>query len=237
MEYFTSENYYELSNLVASVMIDEIKANPKANICLASGSSPKLSYEIFTKRVLKENIDIKDVFFTKLDEWCGFEKNYEATCEKYLRDLILNPLGVNENKYISFKPDSNDYEREVETVKQKLQENPITLSVLGLGKNGHLGLNEPSNFLYPFAHISSLAEVTKMHDMVKDVEVSSGMTIGMNEILNSRKIILIVSGLNKQQVFDRFLLREIDTDLPATFLWLHQNVKVLIQSDQFTFKI
>lgn len=235
MKFIVVDNYEALSEQVALIMVEEVKINKNANLCLASGSSPEKSYDIFVQKLLDEKINVENVLFTKLDEWCGFYDNYEVTCEKYLRDKLITPLRIADSKYISFKPDALDYDREVENVRLNLQETPVTLSILGLGKNGHLGLNEPASFLSPFAHISLLADITKMHDMVKDVEVISGMTIGMNEINNSKKIILIVSGLGKQEIFDRFLTGQICSTLPASFLWLHQDVTVIVQGDHFRF--
>src|SRR5262249_48201744 len=101
----------------------------------------------------------------------------------------------------------------------------IDLCVLGLGVNGHIGMNEPAPSLQPEAHVARLAATSLRHSMLKNSRRAPtyGLTLGMAEILSSREILLLVSGANKRQPLRRLMSRELTTEFPASFLWLHPN--------------
>ena len=228
------KDYQALSEKLAELMIDEIASNDRSNICLATGGSPKLAYQLFTEAILKQQLDTSHVVFTKLDEWCNLDPTHLATCEKYIQDLIVKPLGITENNYISFIPNASDFEVETKRIQQALNKRPITLCLLGLGMNGHLGLNEPGEFLTPYAHVVALDPITKTHPMIKNDEVDFGLSLGMADILASDKIVLLIAGANKAKIVEQFFTKKITTKLPASFLWLHQNVQIILQEDLYT---
>ena len=99
--------------------------------------------------------------------------------------------------------------------------------------NGHVGMNEPAPHLQPEAHVAHLAEATLRHPMLSHVgnPPSYGLTLGMAEILGSREILLLVSGKAKVEPLKRLLTREITTNFPASFLWLHPRVTLICDRD------
>ncbi len=106
----------------------------------------------------------------------------------------------------------------------------LDLCVLGLGKNGHLGLNEPGESLQPACHISQLDARTQQHEMLKtaDRPVTRGITLGLKDILNAREVLLLVTGEGKQDATERFLTAKVSTAIPASFLWLHNYFTCMI---------
>lgn len=232
MKFIHVKDYDELSFKAAQIMLDECKENNKTNICLASGDSPKKTYELFTKEVLAQQIDTRFMTITKLDEWVGIERDSELSCEKYIRTMVVDPLHL-QDRFISFLPDGNP-EEEVNKVNAELSKKPIDLCVLGFGRNGHLGLNEPASHLFAHAHQIQISEVTKHHPMIKaNHSIEYGMTIGMKDILDSKKVLLLMSGEGKKKLYQEFLTENISTQLPASFLWLHSNTIVIVRDDQF----
>jgi galactosamine-6-phosphate isomerase len=102
-----------------------------------------------------------------------------------------------------------------------------------LGLNGHLGFNEPGSALCPVAHLAPLTEQTRRHSMIaaSALKPEYGMTLGMAEILQSRQILLLVSGASKREAFQHFLSGKITTRFPASFLWLHPRLTVFCDRD------
>ncbi|HAO62308.1 MAG TPA: galactosamine-6-phosphate isomerase [Erysipelotrichaceae bacterium] len=233
MNLIHAKGYQELSEIVALIMVEAIEKNPRSNLCLATGSSPSLAYDLFVDHVCARNTDVSGLRFTKLDEWCGIPMDHPSTCEAFIRTKLLDPLKIPEDRYLSFDSMTTLYDEEGRRIHEALTKHPIDLCILGLGKNGHLGLNEPSSILIPFAHVANLAEKTKTHPMIEGVVVNKGFTLGMQEILNSKRILLIVSGDGKHEIYRKFLNQEVDTELPASFLWLHDDVTVVVQDDRF----
>ncbi|HGT8183058.1 TPA: galactosamine-6-phosphate isomerase, partial [Escherichia coli] len=90
-----------------------------------------------------------------------------GTCETFLQQHIVQPLGLREDQLISFRSEEIN-ETECERVTNLIaRKGGLDLCVLGLGKNGHLGLNEPGESLQPACHISQLDARTQQHEMLK----------------------------------------------------------------------
>jgi len=75
--------------------------------------------------------------------------------------------------------------------------------------------------------VGQLAQTSMQHQMVDKINVkpSYGLTLGMADILQSKKIILLITGSNKQNITEQLLTKNITTQLPASLLWLHSNVE------------
>jgi len=95
--------------------------------------------------------------------------------------------------------------------------------------NGHIAMNEPGASLQTSAHVARLTEATLAHPMLANTRSKPGfgLTLGMAEILASREILLLVNGANKREPLRRLCQREITTEFPASFLWLHPNWTLL----------
>ncbi len=157
--------------------------------------------------------------------------DHPGTCEIYLQEQLLHPLNIPTDRYFSFQSNAVDPQQECARVQQLLQqEGPIDLCILGLGVNGHLAFNEPGAFLHPHCHIAQLTEDSLGHSMAKDMQGVElyGLTLGMSDILAAREILLLISGPSKVEITQRLLEAKISTQLPASFLCLHSNVKVFI---------
>jgi len=97
------------------------------------------------------------------------------------------------------------------------------LCLLGLGLNGHLGLNEPGRALKPWPHVATLTGATRRHAMLKTAggAIRYGMTLGLANLLASRRIVLLVSGRHKRAPLRQLLRGAVTTHCPASLLWLH----------------
>jgi galactosamine-6-phosphate isomerase len=216
----------ELNELASALIIHELQQNPKSLVCAATGNSPTGVYKKLVEK--KENINTSGLRFIKLDEWYGLGINDEGSCEKYLHEQLFNPLGISNKRYIAFDGKATEPEKELQNVTNYLDEHgPIDLCILGLGKNGHIAFNEPADTLHPHAHMALLSSTSLEHAMIKGTgeQIKYGMTLGMTDILQSKKIILLVNGTHKNAVMQKLMEQKIRTQLPASFLWLHADVQ------------
>jgi galactosamine-6-phosphate isomerase len=233
IELIEAKDYEELSQISAKVMLECIQNKPDALFCLATGSSPARAYEIFIELVNKEQISTQQLRILKLDEWWKINENDPSTCETFIQTRIIKPLNIPSENYISFNSDALDATTECNRIAQLIKDQgPIDLCILGIGKNGHLGLNEPGDSLLPFCHPVELSEKTKTHAMLEktSTKVDYGMTIGMADIIASEKVLFIASGEEKKTSFNTFLKAEVRTDLPASILWLHPSTLCVYES-------
>jgi len=229
-------DYDKLSDYTAEMMIQCIKEKPNALICLASGGSPEKAYRLFAQRVQNENTDISKARFLKLDEWLGVDGSDPSTCEFYIQSLLIKPLNIQDDRYISFNSNSSP-EKECERISEYLQKNgPIDLCILGMGKNGHIGLNEPADILEPYTHIATLQAKTKTHELLTHTssKLDKGLTIGMQNIIASNKVLFLVSGSEKEDAWEQFKQGLITPQVPCSFIWLHKNVICAVDTSKFS---
>lgn len=222
------EDYEAMSNAGAEFLLDLIINEPYANICLATGDSPRRMYEILTEKINNQHVDVSHLTFTKLDEWCGLKADDDSTCEWFIQKYVIQPLNIKKEQLISFDNDAFDYEAEAARIHELIMKNPIDCCILGLGRNGHLGLNEPCEKLIPDTHVIDLDELSKHHSMLKGKAVEQGITLGLYEILNAKRILMLISGQNKTEIYKQLMEKKVTTALPASFLWLHDHTECLI---------
>ena len=216
----------ELNELAAAFIIHQLQHNPKSLICAATGNSPTGVYKKLVEK--KEEIVLKDLTFIKLDEWYGLGIDDPGSCDYYLDENLFKPLNISAEQHIAFDGKSDQPEKECSRMVQYLDENgPIDICILGLGKNGHIAFNEPADFLQPRAHLAKLSATSLQHTMIKGngEQIKYGLTLGVGDILQSKKIILLVSGSHKNAIMGELLEQKISTELPASLLWLHADVE------------
>jgi len=143
-------------------------------------------------------------------------------------------MNIPAKRFISWDSNPQDPSTEVERITKLLEkEGDIDVCILGMGINGHLGFNEPSDSFKLKPHIAELTDTTKKHTMAQEAkhEIKYGLTLGMGEIMRSKKIILLVNGAHKIDPFKRFLSQKITSEFPASILWLHPNVTVICDKE------
>ena len=200
-------------------------------LCLPTGHSPAGLYQRLVSEAESRPELFRGLRVIKLDEWLGVPASDSVSCEYFLRSRVLGPLAIDAERYTSFDSETSDPLSECARVSRELERRgPIDLCILGLGKNGHLGLNEPSPGLQPRCHVAKLTAQTREHSMFDDRKErpAHGMTLGIGDILRSRKILLLITGEGKAAATARFLEGTVTTEVPATFLWLHHDVGVLL---------
>ncbi|MEM9648997.1 MAG: galactosamine-6-phosphate isomerase [Bacteroidota bacterium] len=220
----------ELGVEAASLFMEELHKHPDLLLCAATGSSPIPLYNQLAKIAIRNNSLFHDLRLIPLDEWIGLP-DHEGSCDEYLRQYLLEPLKIDKERYLNFNPAGIDLNQECLRIHQLLKEQgPIDLCILGMGKNGHLGFNEPADELQSHCHIASLSTGSQQHGMIKKTiqKPTRGLTLGMQDILSSRRIILLISGDGKEEAKHQFFSRTISSKCPASMLWQHNNVDCLI---------
>jgi galactosamine-6-phosphate isomerase len=236
MNYFVLDTYEDLGLRAAEIFMEQLKVNKGLLACAATGSTPTGLYTRLAEIARETPSLFSALRVMKLDEWYGLPMNDPGSCESYLRTSLLQPLNIGNDRYFSFNSEAKDPEAECLGISTLLDLNgPIDLCILGLGTNGHIAFNEPGASLTAHPHLATLARSSQSHPMVADrgVRPEYGLTLGMAGILQSRMILLLVSGAAKRDVVQNLLSRRITTALPASLLWLHPNAVCLMDRDAY----
>ena len=222
-------NEAEMSEAAAERLVGEMRIRPTALVCLATGSTPTHTYERLVARARTEPEVYAQVRWMKLDEWGGLAMDDPATCEHYLRRLILTPLAVPSERYFGWESQPADAEAECRRMAAWLAvHGPIDIQVLGLGENGHLGFNEPAAQFQAKPHVARLSPASLGHSMLglSRGRAAYGLTLGMDDILGARRIMLLVTGERKARQLRRLAAGDISSEFPASLLRRHRAVTV-----------
>jgi galactosamine-6-phosphate isomerase len=223
-------DYESLSRRAASYVAGALRREPALLLGLATGASPARTYELLAARRRREPGLFRRCRVVGLDEWGGLSATHPASCARYIRDRILRPLGITAARHRHFKGDARDPAAEIRRMARWLHRHgPVGLGLLGLGRNGHLLMNEPASALPPRAHFATLAPSTRRHTMLEGLRSAprQGLTFGLAEVLQARSLLLLVSGRHKREALARMLQGTVTPRCPASFLWLHPQVTVL----------
>mgnify|MGYP001799336298 CR=1 FL=1 len=131
-------------------------------MCTASGDSPKGLYKALIKQVNENKIDISSWNFVGLDEWLGMNRNDEGSCRFHLNNDLFQPLHVEENKISFFDGRAKDLEKECDRIENSIIKiGGIDVAIVGLGLNGHVGMNEPGTPADLRSHVAEIDRQTQ----------------------------------------------------------------------------
>ena len=225
-----ARSYEAMSRLAANLISTELRQRPNLLLCVSAGSTPARTYELLADLRARQPRLFQKLRVLQIDEWAGLPPDSPASCAADLRAKVLEPLHISPNRYTGFKSDAADPEQECARIARWLALNsPIDLCLLGLGENGHIAMNEPGVEMIPQVHVAALAPSSRKHALLQALarKPRYGLTLGLGDIIRSRKALLLVSGSRKRKALNRLVAARVSTRFPASFLWLHPDAMVM----------
>jgi glucosamine-6-phosphate isomerase len=227
-----ADSYEALSREVADEVISHLNKSEHPLFCPASGDTPTGLCTEIVKRHQQGIIDAHKWYFVGLDEWQGMNGEDEGSCRNYLDKHLFTPLEIKENHIGFFDGKAADPENECHRVEQFITANKgIDVIVLGLGLNGHIGMNEPGTSPLLHSHVSELAAVTKevgQKYFKSQTSLSHGLTLGIASIMKAKHVILMVNGEKKASIVKKVIEGEITNDVPASLLRKHSSFSLFM---------
>lgn len=237
MKIIVVKDYQAMSDLGAEIIANTIKANPSCTLGLATGSSPIGTYQNLVKAYQNEEISFKNVKTYNLDEYCGISRSHPQSYYYFMHDNLFNHVDINEeNVHIPMISNTN-LENDCKAYNDMLNNASIDLQLLGIGGNGHIGFNEPGT---PFSQETFIVKLTdktrqdnkRFFNSIDEVPTHA-ITMGINNIMKTKKILMLISGANKADTVVKLLSGEVTTDFPASILNEHPDVTVIIDQDAY----
>lgn len=220
------DKYEALSEEIAEVVAAQIRNKPDSCFGLPTGNSPLGCYKILAEWSKARKIDWSQTRCFALDEYVDADES--LTFQHFLQTNLYQHTNVrDENK---FNPSGcDDYDALIAS------RGGLDLTILGLGTNGHIAFNEPGTQLESWTHSIWLTESTRKANQsyfsASTTVPYRAVTMGIRTILNSKQLILIVSGVHKKAILEQALLGSVDANIPASYLSLHPHVTVLTDFD------
>src|SRR5437763_13340894 len=154
-------NYLSLSYAVADEILELVRINPTAMLCMASGESPKGTCTVTVEKANRDKIDFSQLHFVGLDEWLGIDPTNTGSCCYFFKTFLIDPLSFSPKSVQLFDALSNDPAGECKKMDDYIfHHGPIDLMIVGIGMNGHIGFNEPGISFSLYSHIADLDETT-----------------------------------------------------------------------------
>ncbi|MEO8471571.1 MAG: glucosamine-6-phosphate deaminase [Chryseolinea sp.] len=217
-------------------IIGQMLEKPNAVIGLSTGQTTLNMHAVVSEIYAKYPFDVSRVTLFNVDELTNLPREYSGSCYTMILNQIAAPLGIPDENFIMPPTLSNDFEAECLLFEKRLQERGgADLQMLGLGANGHIGINQPGTPFESETWVSPMdpdfeARVRRETNVPAD-HILGGLTRGIKNIMHTRKLILIVKGKHKAAMVKQAVLGPVTTDIPASVVQLHPNCEILLDAD------
>lgn len=227
------ESEEKLHELVAQEIIQRIQNNPKVVLGLATGSTPIGVYRKLVEDHKKNGTSYKQVTTFNLDEYIGLSPDHPQSYHAYMKEHLFEHIDIPSNQAHLPNGLASDLNVECQQYEQLIQQaGGIDLQILGIGLNGHIGFNEPGTPFSSETHVVRLTESTRQANSrfftsIEEVPTHA-ITMGLNSIMRSKEIFLLITGKQKSEIFHRLMEENVSEVLPASILKHHPNVVVYV---------
>lgn len=225
-------DYEQMSRAGADVIAALLKKKPDCTLGLATGSTPVGMYQQLIQDYQKGEIDFARVTSINLDEYVGLSGDHPQSYRYFMNRNLFDHVNI--RKEMTFVPDGTDADavHACSAYDSIIDEHgPIDLQVLGLGHDGHIGFNEPSDHFTPGTHCVALTDTTveanKRFFASVDEVPKTAYTMGIRTIMQAGTVLLLVSGADKASILKKALTGPIQPEVPASILQLHANLIVI----------
>ena len=229
---YRAKDYQDMSRKAANIISAQIIMKPNCVLGLATGSSPVGTYRQLIEWYNKGDLDFSHVTRINLDEYKGLSPENDQSYRYFMDTNLFNHVNI--DKAHTFVPNGlevnsekacTDYNHTIAT------SGGIDLQLLGLGHNGHIGFNEPGAAFERETHCVDLTESTieanKRFFSSEEEVPRQAYTMGIKNIMQAKKILVIVSGADKAQILEKVLHGPITPEVPASILQLHNDVTIV----------
>ncbi|MFD2761216.1 glucosamine-6-phosphate deaminase [Lentibacillus juripiscarius] len=232
MEIIRTSNYDAMSKQACDLIIETVQQLERPVLGLATGSTPEGLYQQLMERHENGDVSFKDVKTFNLDEYVGLASDDPNSYRYYMNNKLFHHIDLSDDQAFLPKGDVSDLEQECQDYEAMIRKaGQVDLQVLGLGLNGHIGFNEPGTSFDSRTHVVDLDESTRkanarFFESMDDVP-KKAITMGIETIMESRKIVLLVSGEKKADAVRQLVNGEVTEEFPASVLQKHENVVLI----------
>lgn len=232
MKIIKAKDYYDMSRKAANIISAQIIMKPNCVLGLATGSTPIGTYKQLVEWYHKGDLDFAGVTTVNLDEYKGLSRENEQSYYYFMKENLFKHINIDLSR--TFLPDGmeedsdracQDYNRIIASL------GGVDLQLLGLGHNGHIGFNEPGMAFETETHCVTLSETTLKANSrffeEGDTMPTQAYTMGIKNIMQAKKILLLVSGEEKSHIMKEAFSGPVTPVVPASILQLHNDVTIV----------
>ncbi|TSB47346.1 glucosamine-6-phosphate deaminase [Alkalicoccobacillus porphyridii] len=236
MKIIEVQNYDQMSQQAAKIIIETVQDRPQTVLGLATGGTPLGTYTYLVRDHQLNGTSYKQVHTVNLDEYVGKAPSDEQSYSYYMNKHLFEPANIPKTQTYLPNGLAANLEEEAERYTHTLQSlGGVDLQLLGIGKNGHIGFNEPGTSFDSETHVVQLTPSTRQANakyFSSESEVpTQAITLGIATIMKAKRILLIVSGIEKAEILYQCLYGQIDEQIPASILQKHPHVTIIADQE------
>ncbi len=236
MKIIRTKDYRDMSRKAANIISAQMILKDDSVLGLATGSTPIGTYDQLVDWYKKGDLDFSKITTVNLDEYKGLPKENDQSYWYFMNKNLFSRVNIRPDYH--FLPDGMNLDSANECERyEKLIDSlgGIDLQLLGLGRNGHIGFNEPCDSFPQDVHVVDLTESTieanKRFFASADDVPKQAYTMGVGTILRAKMILLVVSGKDKAEALNAVVNGPITPQVPGSVLRLHPNVIIVADED------
>ena len=233
MQIHIFENAAQVGQAAATLIAAQVLSKPDSVLGLATGSTPIPTYQELSRLCKAGVVDFSRVRSFNLDEYCNLPVDHEQSYHSFMKDNLFDHINIDISN--TRVPDGNAADPQEECVNYDAAiraAGGIDVQVLGIGRNGHIGFNEPGDAFVYGCHIVNLTQSTieanrRFFESEADVP-RQAISLGVGSIINARKILLLATGADKAQAIRDSIYGDINPQTQASILRTHSDVIFLL---------
>ena len=231
----SQEASYYVAQEIVSLVTQRQQEGKKMVLGLATGSTPIKVYEYLVQAHKEEGISFSNVISFNLDEYFLMDRESVHSYVRFMREHLFDHLDI-PNTQIHI-PDGQQTKEDVRTYCQNYEQKiieagGIDIQILGIGRTGHIGFNEPGSSLKSKTRLVRLDRITRLDAASdffgKENVPSKAITMGVGTIMDAKRIVLMAWGEGKANIIKQAVEGPIQESVPATFLQTHPNCDFII---------
>lgn len=220
---------------VAQMMAEHIEKSKKGALGVATGRTMDAVYHHLAQIHKTQKFDCSQIEAFALDEYVGLPKDSPHSYRHYLDFHLFGPLGFDPKKVHLPDVSAQDLDQAGHEYEEKIRRaGGIGLQILGIGLNGHIGLNEPGSALDSRTRLVALSQKTRSSNQAlfnKEKVPLTAMTMGVGTILDANEIVLLATGSTKKEIIQKLVNGDVSSKVPASSLKLSKNAKIFLDRE------
>ena len=236
LKIYKLKDYKSLSEKAAQIIASQLILKPDCVLGLATGSTPEGMYGELIKLYEQNIIDFKEVTTFNLDEYYGLHRHDPQSYYHYMRKNFLDHINIKKESINIPNGLAEDVKKHCDQYEENIKcSGGIDFQILGVGRNGHIGFNEPSSDFKVKTHLVELQDETiqdnsRFFESIDEVPVKA-ISMGIKTIMDAKKILFIANGESKAQAVYDSLKGPITPMVPASIIQLHRDVTVVVDEE------
>lgn len=223
----------EAARFTADILIKKIQSKPDAVLGLATGSTMLPVYRELINAHRNSELSFAAVSTFNLDEYLGFAPDHPQSYRQFMKSRLFDLIDIDQSNTFVPRGDAKDPLQECRDYDRLIEEKGgIDIQLLGIGRNGHIGFNEPGSGFMSRTRIKTLAPAT-LEDNARffgdnEFRPHLSITMGIGTILSARKVVLLASGEGKADAVRAAVEGPLTASCPGSALQLHANAVIVV---------